>query len=64
MLIMHKGCQLVPVKSDDSWQVQIFSGSRLITTTMLSATENAAMAEARTTVDGLRSGQRQFAYPR
>jgi hypothetical protein len=57
MLIMYRGYQLVPVKSNDSWQVQIFSGGNLITTTMLFATENLAMAEARKDVDGFRSAR-------
>jgi hypothetical protein len=62
MLIMHKGCQLVPVKGDDSWQVRVFSGAKLITTTMPFINEDAAMAEARKTVDGIRSGREQLAY--
>jgi hypothetical protein len=64
MLIMHKGCQLVPVKAGDNWQVQIFSGGKLITTTMPFASEGAAMAEARGAVDGLRSGRQQYACHR
>ena len=60
MLIMHKGYQLVPVKGGDRWQAQVFSGGKLIATTMLLVSEDAAMAEARAIVDGLRSGRRQF----
>jgi hypothetical protein len=59
MLIMHKGYQLVPVKGGDRWQAQVFSGGKLMATTMLLVSEDAAMAEARAIVDGLRSGRRQ-----
>jgi hypothetical protein len=61
MLIMHKGCELVPVKGNGNWHVQIFSGGRLLTTTMLFATEEAAMTEAKEAVDGLRDGRRPLA---
>jgi len=64
MLIMHKGCQLVPVKGDDRWQVRVFSGAKLITTTMPLTSEDAAMAEARETVDGIRSARAQLVYHR
>ena len=57
MLIMYRDYQLVPVKSNESWQVQIFLGGKLITTTMILATEDSAMAEARKDVDGFRSGR-------
>jgi hypothetical protein len=57
MLIMYRGYQLVPVRSNESWQVQIFSGGRRITTTTLFATEDSAMAEARKDVDGFRSAR-------
>jgi hypothetical protein len=55
ILIMYRGYELVPVRSDERWQVQIFSGGKLITTTMLCATEDSAMAEAKKDVDGFRS---------
>jgi hypothetical protein len=55
MLIMYRDYQLVPVKSNEGWQVKIFSGGKLITTTMLFATEDSAMAEARKDVDGFRT---------
>jgi hypothetical protein len=58
MLIMYRDYQLVPVKSNESWQVQIFLDGKLITTTMILATEDSAMAEARKDVDGFRSGRR------
>ena len=57
MLIMYRDYQLVPVKSNESWQVQIFLDGKLITTTMILATEDSAMAEARKDVDGFRSGR-------
>jgi hypothetical protein len=57
MLIMHRGYQLVPVRSNESWQVKLFSGGKLITTTMLFATEDLAMAAARKDVDGFRSAR-------
>jgi hypothetical protein len=58
MLIMYRGYQLVPIKLNESWQVQIFSIGKLITTTILFATEDSAMAEARKDVDGFRSAPR------
>ena len=58
MPIMYRGFQLVPVKSDESWQVQIFSDGKPVATTMLLATEDAAMAEARKDVDGFRSARK------
>ena len=55
MLIMYRDYQLVPVKSNEGWQVKIFLGSKLVTTTMISDTEESAMAEARKDVDVFRS---------
>jgi hypothetical protein len=55
MLIMYRDYQLVPVKSNEGWQVKIFLGSKLVTTTMFSDTEESAMAEARKDVDVFRS---------
>ena len=55
MLIMYRDYQLVPVKINEGWQVKIFSGGKLIATTMVSDTEESAMAEARMDVDGFRS---------
>jgi len=49
MLIMYRDYQ------NESWQVNIFSSGTLITTTMLYATEDLAMAEARKDLDGFRS---------
>src|ERR1700738_3988831 len=40
MLIMYRGYQLVPVRSNESWQVKLFSGGKLIATTMVFATED------------------------
>jgi hypothetical protein len=40
MLVMYHGYQLVPVKSGESWQVKIFSGGKLISATILFATED------------------------
>jgi hypothetical protein len=58
MLIMYRDYQLVPIKSGENWQVRIFLDSKLITTTMLFATEDSAMAEAKKNVDAFRSGRR------
>ena len=57
MLIMYRGYQLVPVRSNESWQVKLFSGGKLIATTMLFLTEDSAMAEARKDVDEFRSAR-------
>ena len=57
MLIIYRGYQLVPVRSNESWQAKPFSGGKLIATTMLFATEDLAMAEARKDVDGFRSAR-------
>jgi hypothetical protein len=58
MLIMYRSFELVPVKAGEKWQVQIFSGGRRITTTMLFAGEESAMTEAKKIVDGIRSSRR------
>jgi hypothetical protein len=60
MLIMYKGCELVPVKSDETWEVRIFSGGKLITTATSVANEDTALAAARKAVEGFRCGRRQF----
>jgi hypothetical protein len=57
MLIMYRSYQLVPVRSNESWQVKLFSGDKLIATTMLFATEDLAVAEARKDVDGFGSAR-------
>ncbi len=54
MLIMYRGCELVPVKDGDRWRAQIFSGGRLLTTTMLLPREEPAIAEAKKIVDEFR----------
>jgi hypothetical protein len=57
MLIMYRGYQPVPVRSNESWQVKLFSGGKLIAATMLFATKDLAMAEARKNVVGFRSAR-------
>jgi hypothetical protein len=52
MFQMYQGYELVSIKGVDNWQVQILSGGKLITTTMLFADEDSAAAEAKRVVDG------------
>jgi hypothetical protein len=58
MLIMYRGFELVPVKDVEKWQAQIFSGGKRITTTMLFASEESAVADAKKIVDGIRGSRR------
>jgi hypothetical protein len=58
MLIMYRGYELVPVKIGDGWKVHIHSGGKPITTTMLIATEETAMDEAKKIADDFRAGRR------
>jgi hypothetical protein len=52
MFQMYQGYELASIKGVDNWQVQILSGGKLITTTMLFADEDSALAEAKRVVDG------------
>ena len=58
MLLMYRGYELVPVKDGDRWKAQIFSGGRLLTTTMLLPREQPAIAEAKKIVDDIRGSPR------
>jgi hypothetical protein len=65
MFKTYQGYELVSEKGVENWQVQILSGGKPITTTMLFADEDAAFAEARKIVDGFwgRSGPAQMPPP-
>jgi hypothetical protein len=64
---MYQGYELISVKSAKNWQVQIVSGGKLISTTMLFADEETALAEAKKAVEGYwglrRSGPAQKPPP-
>ena len=58
MIIMYRGYELVPVKDNEEWVAQIFSGGRRITKTMPLSSEEPAIAEARKIVDHMRDTRR------
>jgi hypothetical protein len=52
-LIVYRRFELAPVKDGEKWQVKIFSDGTAITTTMLFASEDSAVTEAKNIVDGM-----------
>jgi len=58
MLIMYRGFELVPVRAEDKWQMQISSGGRPVRLTPTYSTEELAMREARRIADEIRRARR------
>jgi hypothetical protein len=58
MMIIYRGYELVPVQVGEGWKVHIHSGGKPVAATMLIATEESAMAEAKKIADDLRAGRR------
>jgi hypothetical protein len=58
MIIMYRGFELVPVKVGEGWKVHIHSGGKPVAATMLIATEESALAEAKMIADDFRAGRR------
>ena len=56
MFIMYRGYELVPVKVGEGWKVPIHSGGKPVAATMLIATEESALAEAKKIADDFRAG--------
>jgi hypothetical protein len=57
MLITYRGYELLPVKIGAAWKVHIRSGGKPIATTMLTATEEAGLTEAKKIADDFRAGR-------
>jgi hypothetical protein len=58
MLIMYRGFELVPIRAEDNWQMQISSGGRPVRLTPIYTTEEQAMGEARRIADEIRVARR------
>jgi hypothetical protein len=58
MLIMYRGFELVPIQSEDKWQMQVSSGGRPVRLTPTYTTEEQAMREARRIADEIRIARR------